>query len=101
MSPSIMAEIRPHLTLYGPAQPDPQAADPVVAAALALVSPAIGSPSSLPVGAAAPVPPLLTVRIAAAAHGPGGALATMVVIARVGAMLPTSYVVLSRKARLG
>src|SRR5262249_34110351 len=34
MTPAILAAIRPHLTLFGPAQPSPLNADPIVTAAL-------------------------------------------------------------------
>ena len=37
MTPALLAALRPHLTLYGPPEPDPAGADPVVAAALALI----------------------------------------------------------------
>ena len=36
MTPELFAALRPHLTLFGPANPDPAAADPEVAAALTL-----------------------------------------------------------------
>src|SRR5579871_2637148 len=37
MTPEILAALRPHLTLFGPAIPDPNSSDPVVAQALAAV----------------------------------------------------------------
>jgi general secretion pathway protein K len=101
ITPSVLAEIGPHLTLYGAAQPDPRAADPVVAAALALASPTLPSLPRFAVAAPPPFPLLLTVRIAAAARGPGDARASTLVIARVGSLLPSGYVVLSRKAHFG
>ncbi len=99
MTPRVFAAIRPHLTLYGEAEPDPRAADRVVAAALAL-APAANA-ATPPLGLPAAFPLLLTVRIEAAAQGPGGARATTILIARVGSLLPSGYVVLSRKVRFG
>src|SRR6516164_2570468 len=47
ITPAVLAAIRPHLTLFGPPQPNPASADPVVAAALAGIAQV----------AAVPVPP--------------------------------------------
>jgi general secretion pathway protein K len=94
MTPEIFAAIRPHLTLYGPPQPNPQSADPVVAAALALLQQATPNAPNPAFPSAAP--PISTVRIAAAADGPGNARANRTVIARVGPMLPGGYVILAR-----
>jgi hypothetical protein len=62
MSPAVLAAIRPHLTLYGPPQPNAATADPIVAAALAAASRAEIAPSPLQ-----PPPDVLTTRIVAAA----------------------------------
>jgi general secretion pathway protein K len=91
MTPAVLAAIRPHLTLFGPPEPNPASADPVVAAALAEISAA----PQAPVPANQPPPDLLTVRIEATAVGPGTARVSKTAIARVGAMLPGGYSVLA------
>jgi general secretion pathway protein K len=91
MTPAVLAAIRPHLTLFGPPEPNPASADPVVAAALAEISAA----PQAPVPANQPPPDLLTVRIEATAVGPGNARVSKTAIARVGAMLPGGYSVLA------
>jgi len=91
MTPAMLAAIRPHLTLFGPPEPSPATADPVVAAALAeflLAGQAASSGNQTP-------PDLLTVRIAALAFGPGNARVTRCAILRFGAMLPRGYEVLA------
>jgi general secretion pathway protein K len=94
MTPDIYAAIRPHLTLYGPPQPNAQSADPTVAAALGLLQ-AANPNAPNPAFLSAPAP-IVTVRIAAAANGPGNARAVRTVIARIGPMLPGGYVILAR-----
>jgi general secretion pathway protein K len=94
MTPEIFAAIRPHLTLYGPPQPNPESADPVVAAALALLQQATPNAPNPAFQSAQPL--ISTVRIAAAAEGPGNARANRTVIARIGPMLPNGYVILAR-----
>jgi general secretion pathway protein K len=87
MTPAIFVAIRPHLTLFGPPEPNPATADPVVAAALSLasqVSPAAPSANLSP-------PDLSTVRITASASGPGNALVIRFAVARTGAALPQGY----------
>ena len=91
MTPAVLAAIRPHLTLFGPPEPNPASADPVVAAALAEVSPA--SQAANPPNQASF--DLLTVRIEASAVGPGDARVSKTAITRVGAMLPGGYSVLA------
>jgi general secretion pathway protein K len=91
MTPAILSAIRPHLTLFGPPEPNPASADPIVAAALADVS--LGRQA--PAATNQPPPPLLTVRITATAFGPGNARATRSAIVRIGAVLPHGYVVLA------
>jgi general secretion pathway protein K len=91
MTPAVLAAIRPHLTLFGPPEPNPASADPVVAAALAVIS--SGSPGLAP--ANQPTPDLITARIKASAVGPGDARVTKTAIVRVGAMLPGGYSVLA------
>ncbi len=91
MTPALFAKLRPHLTLYGPAEPDAGGADPAVAAAVAQL--ALAAQTDLPVN---PTPAdVLTVRITAAALGPGNARITRTAIVRVGSSLPQGYVVLA------
>jgi len=92
MTPVVLAAIRPHLTLFGPPEPNPASADPVVAAALAQASPASQAP---PVAPNQPPLDLLTVRIEASAVGPSNARASKTAIVRVGAMLPGGYAALA------
>jgi general secretion pathway protein K len=91
MTPALFAKLRPHLTLYGPAEPDPSAADPVVAKALALFTQQ--SQLNLPLNAQAAN--LLTVRIIADAQGPGNARVIHKAIVRVGSEVPGGYTVLA------
>jgi general secretion pathway protein K len=91
MTPAVLAEIRPHLTLFGPPVPNLANADPIVAEALAESAKTAQAP--LP---ANPTPPdLLTVRITATAVGPGSARVTRRAVVRVGAMLAGGYTVLA------
>ncbi len=91
MTPALLAALRPHLTLYGPPEPNPAAADPVVAAALALIPPLAGANASL----GASPQDVLTVRIIASARGPGNARVRRAAIVRIGSTLPQGYVVLA------
>jgi general secretion pathway protein K len=94
MTPAVLAAIRPHLTLYGPPQPNAGTPDPIVAAALATASRAEVAPSPLQ-----PPPDVLTTRITATAFGPGNASATRFAIVRLGAALPSGYQVLAWGSR--
>ena len=89
MTPEILAALRPHLTLFGPAIPDPNSSDPVVAQALAAVREAAAVPL-----ANQPPPDLTTIRITATAEARGGAQVTRLAVVRFGAMLPRGYDVL-------
>jgi len=91
MTPAVLAAIRPHLTLFGPPQPNLASADPVVAAALA----AIPQAPQAPVSPNQPPPDMIIVRITATAFGPSNARVTKSAIVRVGAMLPGGYAVLA------
>ena len=93
MTPALLAKMRPHLTLFGPAEPNPAGTDPVVRAAVALVGQSSGP--RLP---AEPTPPdLVTARITAVAVGPGNARVTRVAVVRIGAATTERL----RRARLG
>lgn len=91
MSPAVLAAIRPHLTLFGPPEPNPTTADPVVLAALALL------PQTGAVAANAnQIPPdVLTVRMTAIGSGPGNARVVRTAIIRTGPNLPQGYTVLA------
>lgn len=89
MTPQILAVLRPHLTLLGPANPDPTTTDQAVAAALALAAPPTGVPAAAAAGNA------FTARIEALAQGPGNALVARRAIVRINAALPAGYAVLS------
>jgi general secretion pathway protein K len=91
MTPAVLTAIRPHLTLFGPAQPNAQTADPIVAAALA----ATGQVPQALVPGNQPPPDLLLVRITATAFGPSNARVSKAAILRVRAMLPGGYAVLA------
>ena len=93
MTPAVLAAIRPHLSLFGPAEPDAAHADPVVAAILAAVAP------STPVTASGRNPQLapdvVTARITADAYGPGNARVRHVAVVRVGEMRPGGSAILA------
>jgi general secretion pathway protein K len=91
MTPAVLLAIRPHLTLFGPPEPNPATTDPVVAAALALSLPT-GQPTVQPSQTS---PDALTVRITALAFGPGNARVTRTAVVRTGATLPQGYAVLA------
>src|SRR6516164_9656403 len=91
MTSAVPSAIRPHLTLFGPPQPNLASADPIVAAALA----AIPQAPQAPVSGSQPPQDQLMVRITATAFGPNNARVTKSAIVRVGAMLPGGYAVLA------
>jgi general secretion pathway protein K len=91
MTAAVLAAIRPHLTLFGPPEPNPASADPLVAAALATISPS----SQTPAAVNQPLPDLITARIKANTVGPGNARVTKTAIVRVGPALPGGYAVLA------
>jgi general secretion pathway protein K len=96
MTPAVLMAIRPHLTLFGPPEPNPATTDPVVAAALALTV-TIGSlPTGQPAVQPSQTPPdNLMVRITALASGPDNARVTRTAVVRTGATLPQGYAVLA------
>ena len=91
MTPAVLAAIRPHLTLFGPPQPNLASADPVVAAALA----GIAQVAAVPVPPNQPQLEMTTVRITATALGPDNARVSKTAVVRIGAMLPSGYAVLA------
>ena len=94
MSPDIVNTLRPHLTLYGPAQPNPAVADPAVIAALTLLQEGRIStgnprtPSQIEEGPRA-------LRIFARADGPRDAVSSATVIVRLTDMQTQPYVLQS------
>jgi general secretion pathway protein K len=100
MTPAMLSAIRPHLTLFGPPEPNPTTTDPVVAAALALSS--AGAPAG-PLAQAGQTPQdAQTVRVTALAAGPGNARVTRTAVVRTGAAAPPQgYAVLAWGGGLG
>jgi len=91
MTPAVLAAIRPHLTLFGPAQPNPLTADLIVTAALAQIQ----AVSQVPAPAnQAPENPVM-VRMTASSLGPSNARVQRSAIIRVGPALPGGYAVLA------
>ena len=91
MTSGVLAAVRPHLTLFGPPEPNALSADPIVAAALSQIRPVA------PIAASAsqvPDNPLI-VRMIATALGPSNARVQRSAIVRVGAALPGGYAVLA------
>src|SRR5205085_8988562 len=74
MTADLLNALRPHLTLFGPAEPIPASADPIVAAAIALAGgTSSGLGSGAPVTAPNNIPDKVVARIHATAKGPGNA----------------------------
>jgi general secretion pathway protein K len=90
MTPELLAALRPHVTLFGPAEPNAASADPIVVAALAFA----GEDPSITTTAAAS-PDVVTARINATAEGPGTAQVTRVAIVRIGAVAARGYALLA------
>jgi general secretion pathway protein K len=90
MTSTVLAAIRPHLTLYGPPQPNVATADPIIAAALAEISQIEAVPS-----ASQPPPDVLTTRITATGFGSNNPSVIRFAIVRFGAALPGGYQVLA------
>lgn len=86
MIPDILAAIRPHLMLFGLAQPSATSADPIAAAPLVQV----GQAAAVPLAA-----DVLTTRIAASTVGSGNVRATRRSVVRFGTALPGGYEVLA------
>ena len=92
MTPAVLAAIRPHLTLFGPQEPDPATTDPVVAATLTLSARQAGP---APTQAGSATPELLTIRITALASGPGNAHVIRTAVVRIGPNSPQGYSILA------
>jgi general secretion pathway protein K len=96
MTPALLGAIRPHLTLFGPSEPNPRSADPVVAAALSQIAPASQTAASGTQTAQSP----LIVRITASTSGPGNARVARSAVVRVGTTSSSGYSVLAWGSRL-
>jgi general secretion pathway protein K len=95
VTPAVLAALRPHLSLYAPAEPSRQGTDPVVAAAAAKA--ASSSEAATP---AATTPDVVTARITAVASGPDKAEVERIAVVRTGAALAGGYAVLAWGDRL-
>ena len=91
MTPAVLAAVRPHLTLFGPPEPNALSADPIVAAALSQIRQV--APIAAPASQGPDAP--LIVRMIASALGPSNARVQRSAIVRVGASLPGGYAVLA------
>jgi general secretion pathway protein K len=91
MTPAVLAAVRPHLTLFGPPEPNALGADPIVAAALSQIRQI--APIAAPASQGPDAP--LIVRMIASALGPSNARVQRSAIVRVGASLPGGYAVLA------
>ena len=90
MTPAVLNAIRPHLTLFGPPEPNSPSADPVIMAALSQIA-----PSQIAVSGPQTAQNPVIVRITTGALGPGNARVTRTAIVRVGTTLPGGYAVLA------
>jgi general secretion pathway protein K len=88
MTPQMLSTLRPHLTLFGPPEPDRADADPAVAAALALAG------RAGPIAATAASDSML-VRIHAVAQGSSNGLVTRTAVVRIAPGLPNGHVPLA------
>jgi general secretion pathway protein K len=91
VTPAVLAALRPHLSLYAPAEPSRRSSDTVVAAALATATQSgeAATPTE-------PTPPdVVTARITAVASGPGKARIERVAVVRIGASLANGYAILA------
>ncbi len=94
MTAGLLAALRPHLSLFAPAQPDADRADPIVAQAMAEAA-RIPAPGNLLPQTLAGNPEIMTAQITATALGPGNAAASRVAIARVGPSVLHGYALLA------
>ena len=96
VTPAVLAALRPHLSLFAPALPNPEHADPIIAAALAAAAKATTTAPPRP----APASNTLTVRITATAEGPGNARIARGAVIRTAPGLPEGYAILAWGSRL-
>ena len=92
MPARLLDALRPHLTLFGPAEPNAAAADPVVAMAIALASRStLATGAGQTLGTANAAGDIVTARIRANAQGPTNARVTRVAIVRIGPFTSQGY----------
>jgi len=91
MTPATLAAVRPHLSLFAPAQPNPARADPVVAKALETIARAGAAASPL----TGPSSDNRTVRIAVVAHGPSNAVVMRTAIVKLGPAQAGGYAIVA------
>jgi general secretion pathway protein K len=94
MTTALLDALRPHLTLFGQAEPNPAAADKVVATAIALAN---RTSVALGAGQTSENAPgdIVTARIRANAQGPSNARVSRVAIARIGPFSSQGYTLLA------
>src|SRR5436305_7730433 len=90
MTATLYKALQPHLTLFGPADPNPAAADPVVSAALVLAG-ALAASGAPPVANPNASADIIVARIHAAAEGPGNAHVRRMAEVRIGGREPPGY----------
>jgi general secretion pathway protein K len=96
MPGGLLAALRPHLTLFGPAEPNAGAADPVVAMAIALANKTTAATGAAQTsGMANATGDIVTARIRANAQGPANARVTRVAIVRIGPFSSQGYTLLA------
>src|SRR5207248_404990 len=95
MRAELLSALRPHLTLYGPGEPNPISADPVVAAAIVLAGGTSGLASGALVTTPNTVPDKIVARIRVTAKGPGNAQLSRTAIARIAPSAAPGYALLA------
>ena len=95
MTPRLLEELRPHLTLFGPVAPDSGSADPVVTAAIAFAAGGVVGGLVAPAAAVDANGGIVTARIHATAQGPGNAEVMRTAVARVGPFTAAGYSILA------
>ena len=94
MTTQLLDALRPHLSLFSPATPNPSRADPLVVAAIAFAQGGPITGDQQPSRNDATSGPVVA-RIQATARGPGAAEAARTVVARVGSFDPKGYTLLA------
>jgi len=95
MTAELLSALRPHLTLYGPCEPNRISADPVVAAAIVLAGGTSGLASGALVTTPNTVPDKIVARIRVTAKGPGNAQLSRTAIARIAPSAAPGYALLA------
>jgi general secretion pathway protein K len=91
MTPATLAALRPHLSLFAPAQPNPAHADPTVAMALETIA-REGTPASFLTG---PSSENRTMRITVVARGASNAVVARTAIVKVGPAQAGGYAIVA------